>query len=106
MAIEIGVVVEIGMGLGFVFTVLVVGGVFLGFCRSGWSVVAVEISVALGLALWVWLEMEMEMEMAGFFWVSVGVGCDRGDRCGRGDWCVSWICVYRFGCRWGFFGFL
>ena len=47
MAIEIGVVVEIGMGLGFVFTGLVVGRVFLGFCRSRWSVVAVEINVAM-----------------------------------------------------------
>ena len=47
MAVKIGVVMEIGMGLGFVFTGLVVGGVFLGFCRSGWSVVAVEISVAM-----------------------------------------------------------
>ena len=27
--------VEINMGLGFVFTSLVVGGVFLGFCRGG-----------------------------------------------------------------------
>ena len=41
------VALEIGVGLGFVFTGLVVGGVFLGFCRSGWSVVAVEISVAM-----------------------------------------------------------
>ena len=34
MAIKIGVAVEIGVGLGFVFTGLVVGGVFLGFCRE------------------------------------------------------------------------
>ena len=46
-AVEIGVAVEISVGLGFVFIGLVVGGVFLGFCRSGWSVVAVEISVAM-----------------------------------------------------------
>ena len=39
-------VVEIGVGLGFVFTGLVVGGVFLGFCRGGWSVVEMEIGVA------------------------------------------------------------
>ena len=42
MAMEIGVAVEIGVGLGFVFTGLVVGGVFLGFCRGKWSVVEVE----------------------------------------------------------------
>ena len=36
----------------------------------------------------------------------MGVGCGRGDRCGREGWCGSWICVYRFGCRWGFSGFL
>ena len=47
LAMEIGVVMEIGMGLGFVFTGLVVGRVFLGFCRSRWSVVAVEINVAM-----------------------------------------------------------
>ena len=47
MAVEIGVAVKVGVGLGFVFTGLVGGGVFLGFCRSGWSVVAVEISVAM-----------------------------------------------------------
>ena len=35
------------MGLGFVFTGLVVGGVFLGFCGGGWSIVEVEISVAM-----------------------------------------------------------
>ena len=47
--------VEIGVGLGFVFTGLVVGGVFLGFCRGGWSVVAVEIGVAveMGVAMFV-----------------------------------------------------
>ena len=39
-------VVEIGVGLGFVFTGLVVGGVFLGFCRGGWSIMEVEIGVA------------------------------------------------------------
>ena len=45
--------------------------------NGGGLVVGVEIGVAMGLALWVWLEM------AGFFWVSVGMGC------GRGDWCGS-----------------
>ena len=39
-------VVEIGVGLGFVFTGLVVGGVFLGFCRGGWPIMEVEIGVA------------------------------------------------------------
>ena len=39
--------VEINVGLGFVFTSLVVGGVFLGFCKGGWSVVEAEIGVAM-----------------------------------------------------------
>ena len=52
---------------------------------------------------WRWLGL---VGQAGFFWVLVGVGYGHGDRCGRGDWCGSWICVYRFGCRWGFSGFL
>ena len=38
MAVEIGVAMEIGVGLGFLFTGLVVGGVFLGFCRGDWLV--------------------------------------------------------------------
>ena len=46
MAVEISVGVEIGVGLEFVFIGLIVGGVFLGFCRGGWSVVEVEIGVA------------------------------------------------------------
>ena len=41
--------VEINVGLGFVFTSLVVGGVFLGFCKDGWSVVEAEIGVAMFL---------------------------------------------------------
>ena len=51
---------------------------------------------------WRWLGL---VGQAGFFWVLVGVGYGHGDRCGRGDWCGSWICVYRFGCRWVFLGF-
>ena len=39
--------VEINVGLGFVFTSLVVGGVFLGFCKGGWLVVEAEIGVAM-----------------------------------------------------------
>ena len=46
---EIGVTVEIGVGLEFVFISLVRVGVFLGFCGGGWSVVEVEIGVAVGL---------------------------------------------------------
>ena len=55
MAMEIGVAVEIGVGLGFVFLGLVVGGVFLGFCRGRWSVVEVEIGMAMeiGVAMFV-----------------------------------------------------
>ena len=45
-AVEIGVTVEISVGLGFVFIGLVVGGVFLGFCRGRCSVMEVEIGVA------------------------------------------------------------
>ena len=45
------VVVEIGVGFGFVFTGLVVGGVFLGFHRGGWSVVVVEIGVAVEISV-------------------------------------------------------
>ena len=37
------------VGLGFVFTALVGGGVFLGFREGGWLVVEVEIGVAVGL---------------------------------------------------------
>ena len=40
-------VVEIGVGLGFVFIGLVVSGVFLGFYGGGCSVVEVEIGVAM-----------------------------------------------------------
>ena len=47
VAVEIGVAVKVGVGLGFVFTGLVGGGVFQGFCRGGWSVVEVEIGVAM-----------------------------------------------------------
>ena len=46
MVREIGVTMEIGVGLEFVFISLVGGGVFLGFCGGGWSVVEVEIGVA------------------------------------------------------------
>ena len=46
MVVEIGVTVEIGVGLEFVFISLVRVGVFLGFCGGGWSVVEVEIGVA------------------------------------------------------------
>ena len=35
MAVEIGVAMKVGVGLGFVFTGLVGGGVFQGFCRVG-----------------------------------------------------------------------
>ena len=45
--------VEIGVGLEFVFIGLVVGGVFLGFCKGGWSVVEVEIGVAM-FVFWGW----------------------------------------------------
>ena len=47
VAVEIGVAVKVGVGLGFVFTGLVGGGVFQGFCSGGWSVVEVEIGVAI-----------------------------------------------------------
>ena len=53
MAVEIDVDVEIGVGLEFVFIGLVVGGVFLGFCKGGWSVVEVEIGVAM-FVFWGW----------------------------------------------------
>ena len=42
---------EINVGLGFVFTSLVVGGVFLGFRRGGWSVVVAEIGVAVEISV-------------------------------------------------------
>ena len=47
--------VEINVGLGFVFTSLVVGGVFLGFCKGGWLVGEAEIGVAveIGVAMFV-----------------------------------------------------
>ena len=31
---------------------------------------------------WRWLDLVGEVR---FFWVSVGVGCDCGDQCGRGE---------------------
>ena len=46
---EIGVAVEISVGLGFLFTGLTGGGVFQGFRGSGWLAVEVEISVVVGL---------------------------------------------------------
>ena len=52
------VVVEIGVGLGFVFTGLVVGGVFLGFCRGGWSIMEVEIGVAVEIDVVVFVFQE------------------------------------------------
>ena len=41
---------------------------------------------------WVFSAMVV-VGLSGFFWVSVGMGCGRGDRCGHGDWCGhgSWI---------------
>nr|POF22759.1 hypothetical protein CFP56_09736 [Quercus suber] len=60
--------------------------VWLGW--SGWrSVVRVEIGNPWVLDYgfgwrWRWLGLVGE---AGFFWVSVRVGCGRGDRCGRGE---------------------
>ena len=79
-------VVEIGVGFGFVFIGLVVGGVFLGFCRGGWLVVEVEIGVAM-FVFWGWRCLgEFGFAFVGFFFM--------------------WICIYWFGCRWGFSGFL
>ena len=65
--------VEINVGLGFVFTSLVVGGVFLGFCKDGWSVVEAEIGVAveIGVAMfvfWGWRCLgEFGFAFVGFF---------------------------------------
>ena len=69
----------------WVFPAMVVVGLS-GF-PLGW-VVTMEISVVMGLGLWildscllVWLKV------VRFFWISMGVGCGRGDRCDRGNRC-------------------
>ena len=70
MAVEIGVDVEIGVGLEFVFIGLVVGGVFLGFYRGGWLVVEVEIGVAV-FVFWRWRclgEFGFVFVVFFFFW--------------------------------------
>ena len=67
VVVEIGEVMEIGVGLGFVFIGLVVGGVFLGFCKGGWSVVEVEIGVAM-FVFWGWRCLgEFGFAFVGFF---------------------------------------
>ena len=72
---EISVAVEIGVGLGFVFTSLVVGGVFLGLCKGRWSVVEVEIGMAMeiGVAMFVFRRWrclgEFGFEFVPFFFL-------------------------------------
>ena len=81
VTVEIGVAVEIGVCLGFVFTGLVEGGDFLGFCRGGWLVVEVEIGVAMFVfRRWSCLgEFGFMFVVFFFFWM--------------------WICIFIFGFR-------
>ena len=64
VVVEIGVAMEIGVGLGFVFIGLFGGGVFLGFRGGRWSVVEVEISVAVEIGVAVGL---------GFMFTNLGL---------------------------------